>query len=286
MKSNWVWVDNRLNMQKAAKAIGASSIIGIDTEYDSFRYFYEKLCLVQIKTLKATYLFDPFAEMDLASLRDPFANPKIIKVLHAGDNDVRILSRDYGFVFQPIFDTQKAAALLGYHHLSLSAIVQDVLGKTLEKTKKMQRSRWETRPLAEEQLRYATQDTAYLIELYRRLGDQLKRQGLEKKARECFQGVAAVKWTEKNLDPLGHRRISGYRELSKPQKNRLKDLYRWRFRKAKETNTAIFMVLSDQNLIDLARIKVHSRESLQKAVKLPSGRSRTLAPEIIELLNG
>jgi ribonuclease D len=219
-------------------------------------------------------------------LKHSFANPRITKVLHAGDNDIRILCRDYGFTFHQVFDTQKAAALLGCRHLSLSAIVEEILGRNMEKTKKMQRSRWETRPLTEEQIRYAVQDTEHLLDLYRKLGDHLKRQGLERKALQSFQEIAAARWTGKTIDPSGHLRINGCRELNKSQKNRLKDLYRWRFRKAKETNMAIFMVLSDQNILDLARMKIPSLESLQKAVKLPPGRFRILGPEIFELLKG
>ncbi len=285
MKRNGVWVDNQQKLRKAAEAVAASPIIGIDTEYDSFRYFRERLCLIQIKTPKKTYLFDPFAEMDLTSLRGSFADPRIIKVLHAGDNDIRILSRDYKFEFNNIFDTQKAAALLGSRYLSLSAVVEQFLGKAMEKTKKMQRSQWETRPLSEEQVKYAVQDTEYLIDLYQQLQAELKAKGLEKKAAQAFAGeVDSAKWTEKTLDPQGYRRIRGYEMLNRAQKNRLKALYRWRFQKAKETNTAIFMVLTDQNLLDLAIEKVPSLESLQKVAKLSPRRLRILGPGIIDIL--
>lgn len=285
MKQNWVWVDNPQKLQKAVEAIRTSPLIGIDTEYDSFRYFREKLCLVQIKTLKKTYLFDPFAAIDIPSLRGSFSDPRIIKILHAGDNDIRILSRDYGFKFNPIFDTQKAASLLGCRYLSLGSVVEQFLGMDLKKTKKMQRSQWESRPLTDEQILYAIQDTEHLIELYRRLSEELRENGLDKKASKAFEEeIASARWVEKIFDPRGYRRIGGCEELNKFQKNRLKALHRWRFQKARETNMALFMILSDQNLLDLSRVKVHSMESLQKVVRLSPRRLATLGPELVDLL--
>jgi ribonuclease D len=285
MKQNWVWVDNPQKLQKAVKAIRTSPLIGIDTEYDSFRYFREKLCLIQIKALKKTYLLDPFAKIDIPSLRSSFADPRIIKILHAGDNDIRILSRDYGFKFNAIFDTQKAAALLGCRYLSLGSIVEQFLGRDLKKTKKMQRSQWESRPLTEEQILYAVRDTEHLIELYRRLSEELREKGLDKKAAKAFEEeIASAKWVEKIFDPRGYRRIGGCEELNRFQKNRLKALHRWRFQKAQETNTALFMILSDQNLLDLSRAKVPSMQSLQKVIQLSPRRLTTLGPELVELL--
>jgi ribonuclease D len=284
MKRNWVWVDNRLKLQKALEVINTSPAIGIDTEYDSFRYFRERLCLIQIKTVKKNYLIDPFADIDLSALGKSISDPKVTKILHAGDNDIRILSRDYGYRFHNIFDTQKAASLLDSSHLSLSAVVEQFLGKKLEKAKKLQRSQWEARPLTDEQIEYAARDTEYLLELYRKLGDELKKKGLDRRAERSFEDeVASAKWTERTLDPTGYRRIPGYEELNRSQKNRLQALYKWRFRKAKETNTAVFMVLSDKDILDISRARVHSLQSLEKAVTLSPRKMRLYGAEIVRI---
>ena len=284
MKRNWVWVDNRQQLQKAFEAIDSSPVIGIDTEYDSFRYFREKLCLIQVKTAKKVYLLDPLADIDISPLGKSFSDPGIVKVLHAGDNDIRILSRDYGFRFCNIFDTQKAASLLDLHYLSLGAVIEHFLGKKLEKTKRLQRSQWEARPLSEEQIDYAARDTEHLIELYRVLKGELKKKGLEKKAENAFEEeIASAQWTEKTLDPKGYRKIRGFNELSRSQKARLKALYELRFRKAKETNTAVFLILSDKELIDLARAKIHSPRLLEEEVPLSPRKMRLLGPDLFEV---
>ena len=285
MKRNWVWVDNRLKLQKAIEAINSSSIVGIDTEYDSFRYFREKLCLIQIKTFKKTYLFDPFLQMDLTLLDTSFADPYTTKVLHAGDNDLRILSRDYQFKFNHVFDTQRAAALLGVSHLSLSTVIENFLGNKLEKTKRLQRSQWEFRPLTDEQIQYAVQDTEYLIELYKKMKQELSERGLTERAQQVFEEeIAAAKWSEKTLDPVGHKKIKGYEELTRLQKIRLKALHRWRFQKAKETNMAIFLILNDQELLELVRIKTYSFQTLESIKNLSPRKLRIFGPEIIHLL--
>jgi len=170
MKGKWLWVDARQKLPKVREEIEKADVIAIDTEYDSFRYFREKLCLLQIGTEQRIFLIDPLEpSIDLSFLGKVFANPHQVKVIHAGDNDIRILNRDYRFEFANVFDTHRAASLLGSNHLSLSSVIEQYLGVHLEKPKKMQRSRWEKRPLTEEQMSYAAEDTQLLIPLHCRL---------------------------------------------------------------------------------------------------------------------
>ena len=112
-QGTWLIVDTPAKAAAAAEDLGNSPVIGMDTEYDSLRYFREKLCLIQLKAAKKTYLFDPLGELDISFLGEYFASPALCKVMHAGDNDIRILKRDYNFEFRNIFDTYRAAALLG-----------------------------------------------------------------------------------------------------------------------------------------------------------------------------
>jgi ribonuclease D len=282
MTKQWVWVDTPVKMNASEEDIGGSSIICVDTEYDSFRYFREVLCLIQIEADKRTYLFDPLGSLSLSFLGKIFAHPAILKVMHAGDNDIRILKRDYGFEFENIFDTHRAASILGCHFLSLSALINQYLGIELKKDKKMQRSKWETRPLTEEQIHYAVQDTAYLKDLYRRLEYEIQHGGFKKKAAKAFDDIANVTWSEKSLNPRGHKNIKGYESLTANQKYYLMNLYRWRFQKAKETNRARFRVLSDQILVDLAKTEAFTIEMLEMTGILSPEKISLYGPEIIK----
>jgi len=262
---SWLWVNSAATVKEAMNDMDDSSLIALDTEYDSLHYFREKLCLVQIRAAKRTYVLDPLNGTDLSFLRPYLADSNLLKVTHAGDNDIRILKRDYGFEFNNLFDTQRAAHILGCRYLALSHIVEYYLGVEIEKTKKMQRSKWEVRPLSEGQLQYAVQDTVYLADLYRQLDEKLCRKGMKNQALKAFDEMTAVNWREKTLDLLGHRKIKGYDSLTKDQQGWLKRLYRWRFKKAKQTNRAMFLILSDQELLSLSKGKWQLREELQFA---------------------
>ncbi len=285
-QATWLAVDTPAKATAAAEDIGSSKVIGIDTEYDSLRYFREKLCLLQVKAEKSTYIFDPLGNLDIAFLGEYFASPVLCKVMHAGDNDIRILKRDYDFVFQNIFDTYRAASLLGCDRLSLVNVVREYLSVEFEKQKSMQRSRWDLRPLKEEQLHYAALDTAYLPELYLRLQDELEKAGLAEEAVRIFADMTKVRWQKRELDKEGYKKISRYYALTDIQKERLKRLFRWRYGKAKESNRAAFMILSDQDLVHLSEVEAGSITELLASGFLPGGKLQHYGAELMELLGG
>ena len=132
MKKTWTFVDTPAKLAKAEKRIRTEPTLALDTEYDSFRYFRERLCLLQVQTGGKSWLIDPLADLDLSFLGDVFNNPKILKIFHAGDNDIRILKRNYAFSFQGVFDTHRAASLLGFRRLALSTLLESLLEITLE----------------------------------------------------------------------------------------------------------------------------------------------------------
>jgi ribonuclease D len=280
MNKTWFLVDDSKKLQRSIDDLDNSSVLSIDTEYDSFRYFREKLCLIQIKARAATYIFDPLNDIDLSFLGKYFADQKIVKVLHAADNDIRLLKRDYNFVFENIFDTHRAAYLLGFQQLSLERMINQFLNVELKKSKKMQRSRWDTRPLADEQLEYGVQDVAYLPDLYLEQLAQLGKKGLEETAQDAFTKIAACNWQEKTIDKRGHTKIAGYPFLNSEQKDILKKLYIWRFQRAKDENRAIFMFLPDNTLSDL----VHSGDKWRDV--LPLEKIKLYGDELEQIITG
>ncbi|PKN10894.1 MAG: hypothetical protein CVU70_01675 [Deltaproteobacteria bacterium HGW-Deltaproteobacteria-5] len=262
MNTNWLLVNSPETAKRAAEHMRQASILGIDTEYDSFRYFREKLCLIQIYATPTTYVFDVTADLDLSFLAKSFKSKSVVKILHAADNDIRLLKRDYGFAFQNIFDTHRAAMLLGFRQLSLEKMIKEFLGVELKKSKKMQRSRWDQRPLTDEQLAYAVQDVTLLPALYEKQRAELRDKGLEKAADEAFAKIAAASWQERIFDRRGYSKIKGYYALAREQKELIKKLYAWRFEHAREANCAVFMFLPDEKLAEMVLNRDHLQEIL------------------------
>lgn len=255
MNTEWLLINTPQAAQRAAEHLCQAPLLAIDTEYDSFRHFREKLCLIQIFAPKTAYVIDPTVGLDLSFLAKPLRSKSVIKILHAADNDIRLLKRDYEFEFHNIFDTHRAAMLLGYRHLSLEKMIREFLGVELKKSKKMQRSRWDNRPLSDEQLEYAVQDVTLLPALCERQRSALKEKGLEAAARDAFVKIAAAVWQERVFDRRGYAKIKGYYAMEREQKDLLKKLYVWRFEKAKEADCAVFMFLPDDTLADLVKKK-------------------------------
>ncbi|HON59664.1 MAG TPA: ribonuclease D [Smithella sp.] len=264
MKTKWLWVDDQKKLSRAVDDLDRAEIIAVDTEYDSFRYFREKLCLIQICADKTAYVFDPLGDINLSFLQKYLEDPEKIKVLHAADNDIRLLKRDYGFRFNNIYDTHRAALLLGFKELSLEKMIKEFLGEELGKSKKIQRSRWDNRPLTEEQLQYAVQDVLFLPGLYTTQSAQLRAKGLQETAEKAFEKIAATGWREKRIDRRGYEKIEGYSSLTPGQKELFKRLYIWRFYRARDENRAVFMFLSDHHLLALAQDARHPEKYLSQ----------------------
>lgn len=226
-------------------------VVAVDTESDSFYAYHYKVCLIQLSVPQADYLVDPLALRDVTPLGPLFANPAVQKVLHAAENDIIALKRDYGFAFANIFDTLWAARILGWPNRSLAAILEERFGVRLHK--RTQRTNWGRRPLTPEQLAYARLDSRYLLPLREIQLAELTARGRMEEAAEAFARLAAVEWEEKPFDPDGFWWINGARELPPWALAVLRELYLWREERARQLDRPLFKVVGDKTLLRLAK---------------------------------
>lgn len=122
-------------------------------------------CILQISTRAEDFIVDTLElRDDLQTLNEVFTDPKIVKVLHGGIADICALQRDVAVYIVNMFDTYEAAKEMGLESLQLRGLVHQYCHVTLDKS--LRTSDWRTRPLSDEQILYARQDTHYLLYIY------------------------------------------------------------------------------------------------------------------------
>ena len=163
------------------RALQASNWIALDTEFLRERTYYARLCLIQVGTPDLVACIDPLALERLAPLHALLADARLRKVLHAARQDLEVFhDLDAGggrhVIPAPVFDTQIAAAYLGYDdQIGYAALVTALTGVTLDKSHT--RTDWSLRPLSTAQLQYAEDDVRYLVPVYELLRDRLAAAG-------------------------------------------------------------------------------------------------------------
>lgn len=257
-------------LERLAARWGPGTRLGVDTESDAFYAYQERLCLVQIADTEGIYLVDPLAT-PLDALRRPFEDPEVEIVLHAGENDVRLLRSDAGIDLRGVFDTQAAALLVGLGQVGLATLAEQTLGVSL--SKREQRSDWRRRPLRAAQLDYAAADVRHLLALRDHLSEALTEQGRWEEARRLFEQVARTRPVEKAFDPQGFYRIKGYGGLDPAGRAIVRELYLAREARARRINRPPFMVLGNEALLRVARERPRTPAALRKVKGIPA-RSR------------
>lgn len=262
-----------------ARALQGTPWMTVDTEFMREQTYYAQLCLIQLATPHTVACVDPLALPDLDPLLERLYAPDTIKVFHSGRQDLELLFDLRGALPAPVFDTQIAAALLGYdEQIGYGALVEAVTGVKLAKGHT--RTNWAARPLSEEQLRYAEEDVTYLRDIYPILRERLSARGrLDWLEEECARLT----------DPTLYRatpaslaaRVKQGHTLDAAAQVRLSDLLVWREATARARNLPRNWVVHESDLIALARSCPRSRAALAE-VKI--GRSPRLAEWEDEIL--
>lgn len=230
------------------KKMHAHARVAIDTEADSLHCYREKLCLLQLSTSETDFVLDPLVLQDLSSLTAVLKEKEI--VLHGADFDLRLLRRGMGLTPARIFDTVLAARLLGQRQFSLAALVQRYFN--VELPKGSQKANWARRPLPKRMLAYAVNDTHYLLELARRMEQELTEIGRLEWFRQSCQRAIEQAAADRTRDPDELWRISGSGALRGRAAAILRELWHWREREAEAVDRPVFHVLQNEELVRAA----------------------------------
>jgi ribonuclease D len=236
--------------------------VGFDTEFVGERTYFPRLCLIQLGTETEAVAVDPLAVGDLAPLDELLFDPSVLKLVHAGWQDLKIVYQRTGRVPAPVFDTQIAAALLGLPvQAAYAAVVREFLGVDVKKGHSY--SDWGARPLSPSQLAYALDDVRYLPALHDRMVGRLRREG---RLSWIEPEIAALTSPASYVSNPGeeYRRVKGWSSLDRRRLAVLRALIAWREREAMRRDVPRRRVLADESALAIARSRPADEDALRR----------------------
>ena len=225
--------------------------VTVDTEFMRESTYYPELCLIQIADTEEAAAIDPMAPgLDLKPLLDLLVdNEDVLKVFHAGGQDIEIVYNLTGRTPHPLFDTQVAAMALGQgEQIGYSNLVDSWLGISVDKGARF--TDWARRPLDARQIEYAIGDVTHLAAIFPKMLERLKKTG---------RGAWLDQEMERLADPANYANdpdVAWKRVRVNSRKadvlGRLKAIARWRELEAQAKDLPRGRVAKDETLADLA----------------------------------
>lgn len=238
-------------LAELCERLAQSPFVAVDTEFMRENSYWPDLCLIQIADAKEAAAIDPKAKgLDLQPLLDLMVdNEEVLKVFHAGGQDLEIVHNLTGKTPHPLFDTQVAAMAMGMgEQIGYSNLVESMLGIKLDKGARF--TDWGRRPLDKRQIDYAIGDVTHLSAIFPRMLDRLRNSG---------RGQWLDQEMERLGDPASYLNIPdlAWTRIRAPSRKpevlgRLKALAAWREREAQSKNLPRGRIVKDETLADIA----------------------------------
>lgn len=249
------YITSHRALNELCEHVKDSPRLALDTEFVGEDSFVPKLELIQVATESTAAVID-FPAVQAAGTLDAFwelvCNPTIQKVLHAGRQDLDLIAFHAGQIPKPFFDTQIAAAMVGFGpQVAYANLVQRVHGARLDKSHTL--ANWSARPLSQEQLAYALEDVTFLLGIHDHLHACLSKRGRLHWAQEEFSRLEDVVGTARREPQERYQRVRGWNQLKPSSAAILRQLVVWRDEEAERRNVPRGRVLRDEVLLQLAR---------------------------------
>lgn len=276
----WTLVENAADLEQLVDRAVAAGVVAVDTEFMRRNTFYPQAALLQACYAEEAWLVDPLAIEDEEPIRRLLQDGSVLKVMHSASEDLEVFQRWLGVQPEPLFDTQRAAALLdrgfglGYRQLVLELC-------DVELPKGEQRSDWLQRPLSKSQCDYAALDVTCLLACWRLLDAQAREQG--KLDWILADGEDAARSAAAN-GVRYHPRIKNAWKLNPRQLAALAALCDWREATARRRDKPRGWILDDRACLDLALADPRSRQEMAASVELPPAVVRRHGDELLAAL--
>ncbi len=255
-------IENNEDLQIFCQGLQEEPFITVDLEFLREKTYYAKLCLIQVGSQNECAVIDPLVKnLNLNPFFDLMDNPNIVKVFHAGRQDLEILYFMHHKIPAPVFDTQVAAQVCGYgESVGYETLVNSLLGKELDKSFRF--TNWENRPLDTRQVEYAISDVTHLVPIYIKLKEMLNQSGRESWLKEELEHLANPEIYETN--PLEAWQKIRHRSHNAHFLTILRELAAWRERRAQRTDMNRRAIIQDECLLNIAAMCPSSVEEMRK----------------------
>jgi len=271
-------------LRELCDRLAKSQFVTVDTEFMRENTYWPELCLVQIANDEEAAAIDPMAAgIDLTPLLDLMCdNEDVLKVFHAGGQDVEIVYNLTGKTPHPIFDTQIAMmAISQSEQIGYSNLVESWLGFAVDKGARF--TDWGRRPLTDRQIEYAIGDVTHLSEIFPKMLKKLIKTG---------RGAWLNAEMEKLADPNNYRNDGdkAWMRIRQAGRNpqvlgRLKAIAAWREGEAQHKNIPRGRIMRDETLADIAGHPPKRQADLAKVRGLsPSWRENDIGKRLMKVL--
>lgn len=255
------------DLQTFCAAAHKEEFITIDTEFLREKTYWPQLCLIQIGIGEQEIAVDPLAHgMDMEPLWALLKDESVLKVMHAGRQDMEIFWREMGSLPKPIFDTQIAAQVCGLgENIGYEALVKKLLNKQIDKSQRF--SDWAKRPLSQSQIEYALGDVIHLHDAYLKMKRIIEKRGrmhwIEEEMEELLKAGLY------DIEPADAWKRIKFRASKRQQLGRLQKLAAWREQLAKDEDVPRGRVIRDDALVTLAACPPEDEAAMVKMRGFP-----------------
>ncbi len=279
---NFEYIDSNQALSEFCEQIKECKLCALDTEFLREKTYFPLLALIQLATETHQACIDPLKVSDFSPLVEIFKNRSMVKILHSPGQDLELFYQQFDALPEPVFDTQLAAAVLGYaNQIGYADLVNRLCGVQLDK--KHTRADWSKRPLSEGELDYAMDDVRYLLPMYSDLKAELEKSNRWSWVQADFQKMSDK--AEFELDVSGlWKKLRGIQKLKGAALNNADQLCRWREQKAISSNRPRRWIMKDEDLIDIARFKPASAAELGQIGSLSEDYIRKIGDAVLKVL--
>ncbi|MCC7394274.1 MAG: ribonuclease D [Sphingomonadaceae bacterium] len=276
-------IEDSTTLAQLCARFASADFITVDTEFMRENSFYPDLCLIQISDGKEAAAIDPKADIDLTPLLHLLVeNENVLKVVHAGGQDIEIIYHLTGKTPYPLFDTQIGAmALAQAEQLGYSNLVESWVGVSLDKGARF--TDWSRRPLDKRQIDYAIADVTHLAQIFPMMLDKLRATGRGHWLDEEMERITDP--ANYALDPDDAWQRVKIQSRKADVLGRLRALAAWREREARSKNLPRGRIVKDETLGEIASHPPRSQDDLPKIRGLsPSWRNNDIGQRMMAAL--